>query len=169
MAVVAQSGRIRSYRRRYYRGIVGLRFIAAPAFVNSPDTVHVVVTSFQPPAPQGMVIFDQQSAHQASAVYQQLVSGGSLTMLQSCPAYSELTTAYYHCSLTFFRLGVQVARAASDARGCQAYASAYVGGLTQYYFGAGQNHVSFWVHLHQMMGAPIPIGWCQTTSLCSGS
>ena len=147
--------------------IAGLRFIVAPAFVSSPDTVHVVVASFHPPATQGMVIFDQQSARQASAVYQQLVSGGPLTVGEACPAYSELTTPYYRYTLRFFHLGMQVAVATSDARGCQNFVVNYPGGVTQVYSWTNQQHVSFWVRLHQLMRAPIPVGICQTMPLCS--
>ncbi|HEU5347609.1 MAG TPA: hypothetical protein VFU63_03250 [Ktedonobacterales bacterium] len=146
--------------------IVGLRFIAIPAFVSTPDTVRVVVTEVQPPSRQGKVIFDQQSSRQAGAVYQQLVSGGPLTTGSSCPSYTD-SQPYYHYELTFFHNGVKVATATSDAIGCQTFAVDYLGGTAQYFSWMDRAHTSFWVRLHQLMGAPIPIGICRTMPLCS--
>lgn len=146
--------------------IAGLRFIAFPAFVSTPDTVRVVVTEVQSHSQQGTVIFDQQSSHQASVVYQQLVSGGPLTTGSSCPASSD-NQPYYHYELTFFHKGVKVATATSDAIGCQNFAVDYPVGAAQYFSWMGREHVSFWVRLHQLMGAPIPIGICRTMPLCS--
>ena len=146
--------------------IAGLRLVAAPAFISAPDAVHVVVTEVQPSSRQGTVIFDQQSSDQASAIYQQLVSGGPLPTGASCPAIDS-RGPYYHYELTFFHLGVTVATATSDAIDCQDFTVEYPGGTTQYFFWLGRSHVSFWVRLHQLVGAPIPIEICMTTPECS--
>lgn len=145
--------------------IAGLRFIAAPAFIGSPDTVHIVVTEAQLPSRNGTVLFDHRFSQQAETIYAQLVSGGPLTTGASCPAFGS-HELYYHYELTFFHLGVKVATATSDAIGCQTFAVEYPAGSTAYYSWVGKNHVSFWVRLHQLVNAPEPIGSCMTMPLC---
>ena len=148
--------------------VAGLRFIALPAFISAPDKVHVVVTEVQPSSQQEEGVFDQQSSRQASAVYQQLVSGGSLTAGGSCPT-SDSRQPYYHYELTFFHMGIKVATATSDAINCQNFAIDYLVGAPQTFSWVGRAHVSFWVRLHQLMDAPIPIGICRSMPLCSTS
>lgn len=145
--------------------LVGLRVLAAPAFISSPDTVHIVVTDVQPPSGNKTVIFDHQYFHQAGAIYKQLVSGGPLTIGASCPGYSS-QEPYYHYDLTFFHLGVKVATATSDALGCQDFTVTYPDGSISYFSWVGSEHISFWVRLHQLVNAPEPIGICMSLPLC---
>lgn len=145
--------------------IVGLRFIAAPAFIGSPDAVHIVVTDIQPLTRSETVIFDHQFSQQATAIYEQLVSGGPLTTGASCPA-SASQQPYYHYKLMFFHRGMQVATAASDAIDCQTLAVEYPDGSMGYYSWVARDHVSFWVRLHQLVNAPEPIGICMTMPSC---
>ena len=145
--------------------IAGLRFIAAPAFIGSPDTVHIVVTEVQPPSRNETVIFDHRFSQQARGIYAQLVSGGPLTTGASCPASSP-QRPYYHYELTFFHLGLKVATATSDAINCLTFAVEYPAGSMAYYSWVGKNHVSFWVRLHQLVNAPEPIGICMSMPLC---
>ncbi|HEX8033979.1 MAG TPA: hypothetical protein VF510_09040 [Ktedonobacterales bacterium] len=145
--------------------IAGLRFIAAPAFISSPDTVHIVVTEVQPPSRSGTVIFDHRSSQRAGAIYAQLVSGGPLTNGASCPAFGS-QQPYYHYELTFFHLGVKVATATSDAIACQTFTVEYPAGSMAYYSWVGKNHISFWARLHQLVNVPEPIGICMTMPLC---
>ena len=145
--------------------LLGLRFLAAPAFISSPDTLHVVVTDIQLPAGNETVIFDHQYSHQAGAIYEQLVSGGPLPTGAACPASSS-QQPYYHYDLTFFHLGVEVATATSDAMGCQDFTVTYPDGSISYFSWLGRDHVCFWVRLHQSVDAPEPIGIFMTMPLC---
>lgn len=141
--------------------LAGMRFIAAPAFASSPDIVHIVVTDMQLPLSQETVIFDHQFSRQASAVYRQLLAGRQITSsdAQSCPSYTN-QQPYYHYELTFFHMGINVATAVSDARGCADITVRYFDGSTKKFFWATDNHVSIWVELHQLVNAPEPINTC---------
>lgn len=143
----------------------GVRFAAAPAFIGTPDAVHIVVTEVQPLTQSTTVIFDRQLSHQAPALYEQVVSGEPLTAGGGCPASSG-QQPYYHYVLTFSHLGVRVATATSDARGCMNIAVAYPDGSIARYSWLNNQHVSFWVRLHQLVNAPEPIGICATIPLC---
>ena len=141
--------------------LASVRFIAAPAFVGAPDTVHIVVTDIQQPSSNRSVIFDHRFSHQASAVYQQLVAGGQVpsTAILECPSMSS-RQPYYHFELTFFHMGVKVATATSDAAGCANITVKYLDGSTNTYFWETSDHISFWTQLHQLVNAPEPINTC---------
>ena len=153
-------------RRRWLRvavvvGIIallaaGIRLIAAPTFISSPDTVHIVVTEVQPSTQHQTVIFDHQFSQQATAVYSELVAGGPLTGISSCPAISY-NRSYYRYKLTFFHWGVTTATATSDAVGCMFISVQYPLGTTEGYTWFRGNHPSFWVHLYELTNAPQPI------------
>jgi hypothetical protein len=141
--------------------LASIRFVAVPAFVGTPDTVHIVVTDIQLPSAKETAIFDHQFSRQASAVYRQLTAGTQLTSgdVQSCPSYSN-ALPYYRYELTFFRLGMQVATAVSDARGCADFTVSYFDGSTEEFFWMSDSHISFWIQLHQLVNAPEPVNTC---------
>lgn len=141
--------------------LASMRFIAAPAFVGAPDTVHIVVTDIQPPSSNQTVIFDHQFTHQARTIYQQLVAGGQIpsTALLMCPPMSN-RQPYYHYELTFFHMGVKVATATSDAAGCANITVEYLDSSTDNYFWETSSHISFWIQLHQLVNAPEPVNTC---------
>jgi hypothetical protein len=137
--------------------LVGMRFVAIPAFVSAPDHVHVVVTRIQPPSGDHTIIFDQQFDGVARQVYAQLVAGVPIppNTPVSCPPIP--LAPYYHYDLTFSRLGVQTGIASSDAHGCQIIELDPLGGGREYFFSQAPDGTSFWVTLHQLLNAPLPI------------
>ncbi len=141
--------------------LVGVRFVAYPAFVSAPDHVHVVVTRIQSPSGDHTIIFDEQFDGVARQVYAQLVSGVRIppNVPQPCPAGS--LGPYYHYDLTFSRMGTQTGIATSDAEGCQIIkldplGGALVGGR-EYFSWFAPDRTSFWVTLNQLLNAPLPI------------
>ena len=136
--------------------LVGVRVLAAPAIISYPDAVHIVVTEVQPSTQHQTVIFDHQFSQQATAVYSELVAGGPLTGISSCPAISY-NRSYYRYKLTFFHWGVTTATATSDAVGCMFISVQYPLGTTEGYTWFRGNHPSFWVHLYELTNAPQPI------------
>jgi hypothetical protein len=148
--------------------LLGIRFVAVPAFENSPDHVHIVVTSVEP-LPSGTtmtVIFDHQVAQEASAIYHRLTSGTDVTgKPMSCPTEPRYG-AYYRYVLTFSHGGTRVAIATDDARGCGAFAIAHLDGSTAFVFWTDDHERCFWDYLHELVNAPEPIN-LDTGTLCS--
>jgi hypothetical protein len=138
--------------------VVGARLIAAPTFESAPDSVRIIVTDVQLPTVRQTVIFDHQFSHQASAIYQRLAAGVQYdnSYFASCPSASN-QLPYYDYQLTFFHLGVKVATATSEARGCATFTVAYLDGSVAHFSWAANDHTSFWVYLHQTVNAPDPI------------
>jgi len=146
----------------------GAILIAFPAFVQTPDSVQIVVTRVQPPPapPEGgppppgpietTIIFDAWFTRQATPLYQQMVSGGAFPpgVGASCPNPGN-GIPYYHYALTFYHLGMQVATAINDALACEIFAVEYPGGNIQHYPSLYEKY-SFWVQLHRLTGAPEP-------------
>lgn len=148
--------------------VLGVRFIALPAFENSPDHMRIVVTSVQP-LPSGTtmtVIFDQQVSQEASAIYHQLTFGTDVTgKPMSCPA-EPTYGAYYRYVLTFFHGEVTVATATDDARGCGVFAIEHLDGSTAFVSWVDDHAKCFWDYLHEQVNAPEPIN-LDTGTLCS--
>ena len=149
--------------------VLGIRLVAVPAFENSPDQMHIVVTRVQP-WPLGktrIVIFDQQVFHEeANAIYRRLTSGTDVTgKPMSCPAESS-DLAYYRYVLTYSRGGIRVATATDDALGCGVFTIEHLDGSTAYLFWADAHHQCFWDYLHELVHAPEPIN-LDTGTLCS--
>jgi hypothetical protein len=144
--------------------LAGIRFIAAPIFVSTPDTVHIVVTEVQLPSANTTVIFDHQFSHQASAIYARLTAGVRYdnAHIASCPGIPN-QLPYYQYRLTFFHLGITVATASNDARGCAAFTVKYPDGSVAQFSWGTSSHASFWVYLHQVVNAPEPINTYGTT------
>lgn len=143
--------------------LAGARFVAYPAFVSAPDHVHVVVTRIQSPLPSGdhTIIFDEQFGGVARQVYAQLVSAARIppNALLSCPNIP--LAPYYHYDLTFSHMGTQTGIASSDAHGCQIIEldplGGALGGGREYFWWLAPDGTSFWVTLHQLLNAPLPI------------
>jgi hypothetical protein len=140
--------------------LTGARFVAYPAFISAPDHVHIVVThldtSLTTHTTSRTIVFDRQfGGKAASAIYAQLVSGERIPpgAITSCPAAGF---NYYHYDLTFSRAGIQTSVATSDAQGCLFITLAYLGDRQVFSWHAA-NGVSFWVRLHQLVNAPLPI------------
>lgn len=148
--------------------VFGVRFAAIPAFENSPDHVHIVVTRVEP-LPSGTtmtVIFDQQVTQEASAIYHQLTAGTDVTgKPMSCPAEPRYW-AYSRYVLTFSHGGTKVATAADDARGCGVFTIEHLDGSTAFVFWADDHEQCFWDYLHGLVNAPEPIN-LDTGTLCS--
>jgi hypothetical protein len=150
--------------------VLGIRLFAVPAFENSPDHVHVVVTSVRSLASCTplTVIFDHQVTQEASAIYQQLTAGTDVTdKAISCPA-APLSLAYYHYVLTFSRSGTMVATATDDALGCGEFTVERLDGSTAYLLWTGDQERCFWDYLHERVNAPEPIH-LDTCTLCSAA
>jgi hypothetical protein len=151
--------------------VLVVRFADVPAFVsafeNSPDHVHVVVTSVVP-LPSGMtmsVIFDQQSSQEASIIYRRLTSGADVTGKPLlCPNVSA--TPYYRYVLTFSRGGTKFATATDDAVGCGVFVIEHLDGSTTAVFWNGDHEQCFWDDLHELVNAPEPIS-LDTGDACS--
>ena len=148
--------------------LAGSGWFAARAFIGSPDAVQVVVSRVQPtptaPGPMtttGQLTFttilDRTLTSQAMVIYRQMIASGPFgpNYAQSCPSMSA-TQPYYHYALTYYHLGVRVARATSDGIGCEDIYVVYLGGFSEVYFWADQHHTSFWALLHRQIGAPEP-------------
>jgi hypothetical protein len=148
--------------------LLGIRFIALPAFENSPDHVHIVVTRVdtQPSGTTMTVIFDQQFSQEANAIYRRLITGTDVTgKLMSCPNEPRYL-AYYRYVLTFSRSGTKVATATDDALGCGVFAIEHLDGSTAYLFWTDDHEQCFWDDLHELVNAPVPIN-LDTGTLCS--
>jgi hypothetical protein len=147
--------------------LLGVRFAAVPAFEQGPDHVRIVVTNVQPlsSGTTTLVIFDQQFAQKASAIYRQLTSGTDVTGKPlSCPAEPRYSP-YYRYTLTFSHGGITVATATDDARGCGVFSVEYLDGSTAYIFWASGHQTCFWDYLHEQVNAPEPIN-LDTGTLC---
>lgn len=140
--------------------LTGARFAAYPAFISAPDHVHIVVTRVQisPKETNRATVFDRQFGAVAQQIYAQLVAGERIPpgTISSCPAIPS-AAAYYHYELTFSRAGIQTSIATSDAQGCLFITLAYLGGQDVFSWYDNANDVSFWVRLHQLVNAPLPI------------
>ena len=138
--------------------LAGIRFIAAPIFVSNPDNVHIVVTDVNLPSSNTTVIFDRQFSEEASPIYKHLVAGVRYdsTHAASCPSISN-QLPYYQYRLTFFHLGIKVAMATSDARGCAPFAVQYPDGSTASFSWETNGHASFWIYMHKLVSVPEPI------------
>jgi len=137
--------------------LTGARFGVYPAFISAPDHVHIMVTRVQisPKETNRTTVFNRQFGAVAQQIYAQLVAGGRIPPggVTSCPAGAF---TYYRYELTFSRAGIQTGVATSDAQGCLFITLAYLGGQDVFSWYAA-NGVSFWVRLHQLVGAPLPI------------
>jgi hypothetical protein len=132
-----------------------VRYIVYPAFIGSPDNVHIIVTRIQSSA--RTVIFNQTFSSQASIIYKQLVGGVPISSRTppSCPAASD-QWPYYHYELDFSKMGIRTSTAMSDAQGCQTIALVYLDGSIDHFSWVASDGTSFWVKLHQMVNAPEP-------------
>lgn len=138
--------------------LAGARFAAYLAFMSAPDHVHIVVTRVQNSSQDASrtTVFDRQFGAVAQQIYAQLVAGERIPpdAVTSCPAGAF---TYYHYELTFSRAGIQTSIATSDAQGCLFITLAYLGGQDVFSWYDNANDVSFWVRLHQLVNAPLPI------------
>lgn len=135
--------------------LAGIRFVVAPAIIANPDAVHIVVTRIEPSTQDKAVIFDHRFSQRATPVYAELVAGGPLTGMWSCPAIVN-SQPYYHYDLTFVRWGITTATARSDTVGCMFISVQYPLGTTEGYSWYRGNNPSFWVRLYELTGAPQP-------------
>ena len=148
--------------------LLGIRFVAVPAFENSPDHVHIVVTTVEP-LPSGTkmtVIFDKQVSQEANAIYRRLTSGTDVKdKPMSCPAEPRYQ-AYNRYVLTFSRGGTRVATATDDALGCGVFTIEHLDGSTAVVFWANDHEQCFWDYLQELVNAPEPVN-LDTGALCS--
>jgi hypothetical protein len=149
--------------------LLGVRFVAVPAFENSPDHVHIVVTTVEPlrSSTTMTVIFDAQVVLQeANTIYHRLTSGTDVTgQPMNCPSESSYQV-YYRYELTFARGGIRVATATDDALGCGVFTIEHLDGSTAFVFWADDHHQCFWDYLHEVVNAPEPLN-LDTGTLCS--